>query len=303
MKEMNNKPSLLILAAGMGSRYGGLKQMDPVGPHGEIVLDYSVYDALRAGFGKIVLVIRKEMEALFREAIGARLERQADVAYAFQEIGSVPTAAPRTKPWGTGHAVLAARSELAGSFAMINADDFYGRHSFQILGDYLRSSSPASAHFAMVGFPLRQTLSEHGHVARGICFCDAEDHLLGVEERTRIEKKGEGAVFFDASQRAQEMTGDELASMNLWGFTQVLFPELERQFNEFVAANASNPKAEFYIPSVVDRMIKTGLAQVKCLRTSSAWFGVTYREDKPRVMSSIRELIQRGEYPEALWPS
>src|SRR5512138_114130 len=295
------KPTLLVLAAGIGSRYGGLKQIDPIGPGGETIIDYSVYDALRAGFGKLVFVIRKDIEATFREVIGSRFEKRIAVDYVFQELNALPPGFSlppgRTKPWGTAHAVLTAASAVREPFAAINADDFYGQDSFQTLGRYLQSSTQD---YAMVGFVLRNTLSEFGSVARGVCRLSPDNYLESVVELTKIEKDGSGARNTDASGHVHPLTGDEIVSLNMWGFTPSLFAHLQREFVAFLHQDGANPKAEFFIPTVVNTLINTGQTRLKVLPTSSSWFGVTYREDRPRVVASIRELIQRGDYPEKL---
>lgn len=287
--------TLVVLAAGMGSRYGGLKQIDPVGPGGETVLDYAVFDALRAGFTRVVFVIRKDFEDLFRNAIGARYAGRATVDYVFQSLDALPPGftvpAGREKPWGTGHAVWCAREALSGDFAVINADDFYGADSFQRLAQFLARARGGA--FAMVGFRLANTLSEHGTVARGICTSDEAGMLRTVVERTGIDPKdvGPGHAF----------SGEEIVSLNCWGFTPALFAGLDRQFREFLKTRAHEPKAEFYLPAAVSAMIERGEATVRVLPTESSWFGVTYREDKPRVEASIAALVQAGRYPAKLW--
>ncbi|QYM78878.1 nucleotidyltransferase [Horticoccus luteus] len=300
----NSAPALLILAAGMGSRYGGLKQIDPVGPGGEAVLDYSVYDALAAGFGKLVFVIRRDFESAFREKVGRRFEARADVRYVFQERDALPgdhaVAAEREKPWGTGHAVWCARAELTEPFAVINADDFYGADSFRQLGRFLAATNPAGqpAHCCMIGFRLAKTLSEFGAVSRGICTVDADHHLTAVNEATGIERAhvaghgGAGTPLF---------TGDEIVSMNCWGFTPGVLASVERQLSAFLAAHGRELKSEFYLPSAVTGLIDTGEAVVTVLPTAAAWFGVTYREDRPRVVAALQTLIETGAYPAALW--
>ncbi len=296
------KPSLLVLAAGMGSRYGGLKQIDPVGPAGQTIIDYSIYDALRAGFGKLVFVIRRDLEQQFRELVGQRFEQRLPVHYAFQELGDLPPgfALPpmRTKPWGTAQAVLAGQSAIQEPFAAINADDFYGAQSFRLLADHLSSGS---SDFAMAAFILRQTLSDFGSVARGVCEVGPEGNLKSIVELTRIERDGPGAKNTDSAGRVTKLTGDEPVSMNFWGFTPAIFPALRAQFAAFLERSGRNEKAEFYIPSVVNELVNSGQARVRLLRTGAPWFGITYREDRPRVIESIRHLVARGEYPEKLW--
>jgi UTP-glucose-1-phosphate uridylyltransferase len=301
-----SQPALLVLAAGMGSRYGGLKQIDPVGPHGEIVIDYSIYDALRAGFGRVVFVIRKDIEASFRDAIGRRLEAHANVSYVFQELDALPAgyAVPpdRAKPWGTGHAIMMAHQTLQEPFASINADDFYGAHSYQVLGQALTQTKAQATDYFMVGFTLRHTLSDYGTVARGICQTNPEGFLQRVEEHTKIEKAHEGgARSYDADGQSIPLSGNELASMNMWGFTPALFPQLETEFRKFLDHRKGDLKAELYIPSVVDTLIAQKQARVKVLTSPDQWFGVTYKEDKPLVMQSIRAMIAAGQYPEKLW--
>jgi len=300
------KPTLVILAAGMGTRYGGLKQIDPVGPAGEAILDYSMYDALHAGFERVVFVIRRDIETAFRETVGRRFEQRVDVGYVFQELDRVPgdfvVPATRQKPWGTAHAVLAAADAVQTPFAVINADDFYGAESYATLARFLgQAGDDAKAHYALVGFKLRNTLSDHGHVARGICACDNDLYLQVVTERTRILKRGEAAVFLDETEQEHPLTGDEWVSMNMWGFTPSYFVHAERLFGEFLQSHGQEEKSELYIPSVVDALIGETLADVKVLPTASPWFGVTYREDKPSVVESIQKLVQAGRYPNPLW--
>lgn len=299
------KPTVLILAAGIGSRYGGLKQMDPVGPSGEIVLDYSIHDALRAGFGRAVFVIRRDIEEAFRERIGGKWEARLPCAYAFQELGDVPPgmAVPdgRAKPWGTAHAIRAGREEISGPFAAINADDFYGAAAFRALAGHLTGSAGPSAH-CMVAFRLGQTLSEHGSVSRGVCLCGPDRLLTGIEERTRITRHPDGTLWDEPEGGpAAALTGDEPVSMNCWGFQPSVFGELNAAFEAFLRGPGGvSPKAEFTIPSVVDGLIRSGRGTVEVLDTPSRWFGVTYREDKGTVQASIRALIDAGDYPPAL---
>jgi hypothetical protein len=294
-------PTLLVLAAGMGSRYGGLKQIDPVGPSGETVLDYAVFDARRAGFGRVVFVIRKDFEELFREKIGARYAGKIAVDYVFQSIDALPAGsvvpAGREKPWGTGHAVWCARDAVKENFAVINADDFYGADSFAQLATFLQGEDGLALKrpaFAMVGFRLANTLSEHGAVSRGVCVADAAGALRSITERTGILASEVGAGV------GKKFTGDELVSMNCWGFTPALFTALDGQLREFLAARGGDAKAEFYLPAAVSDQITREQAAVRVLPTASAWFGVTYREDKPRVTAAIKELVGRGLYPEKL---
>jgi len=297
------KPTLLVLAAGIGSRYGGLKQIDPIGPGGETIIDYSVFDALRAGFGKLVFVIRRVIEEQFKQHIGSRFERRVAVEYVFQELDKLPPGfslpSNRRKPWGTAHALLMGADVIREPFAAINADDFYGMNSFQLLSRHLASGSPD---YSMVGFVLKNTLSEFGSVARGVCQTTADDYLQSVVELTHIERNGNAAKHTDASGRVHPLTGEEVVSLNLWGFTPGIFEHLQRELVSFLNQRGQDEKAEFFIPSVVNTLIGTGLARLRVLRTPDSWFGVTYREDRPRVIQSVRQLIQRGDYPERLWP-
>ncbi len=300
-------PSLCVLAAGMGTRYGGLKQIDPVGPHGETILDYSIYDALRAGFSRVVFVIRRDIEEAFRDAIGRRFEALTDVAYAFQSLDQVPvgvTPPPdRTKPWGTAHAVWAARSVIDEPFTVINADDFYGSSAYRSMAGFL-GTVPAGGcnHYAMVGFQLHNTLSDHGHVARGICLVDDQGALQQIEEHTKILKRGNHAVSLGHDDQEMLLTGNEWVSMNCWGFTPTVFPQLGTYFARFLQAYAADPKAEFFIPLLIESLIKEGNADVRVLPSHDAWFGVTYREDKPAVTAAIADLSAQGAYPAPLWP-
>lgn len=299
--------TLVVLAAGMGSRYGGLKQIDPVGPSGETVLDYAVFDAARAGFARVVFVIRRDFEAIFREKVGARYAGRIQVDYVFQALDALPPGftppAGREKPWGTGHAVWCARDAVRENFAVINADDFYGADSFAQLARFLRAAQ--GAQFAMVGFRLANTLSEHGTVSRGVCAAAADGTLRSIVEQTSIAPADIGA--------GRKFSGDEIVSMNCWGFTPALFAGLDAQFRAFLsrvagksggeaeAAPADPAKAEFYLPASVSAMVARGEAAVRVLPTESAWFGVTYREDKPRVSSAIADLVRTGKYPAKLF--
>lgn len=295
-------PTLLVLAAGMGSRYGGLKQIDPVGPAGEAIIDYSIYDALRAGFGKVVFVIRRDIEEAFRSTIGAHFEQRVPVEYAFQQLDDLPAGftvpAGRTRPWGTAHAILAARNVVREPFAVINADDFYGAEGYRALAAHLVSGAPDQA---MVGFVLRNTLSDFGSVARGICDVSADGYLRGVVETTNIERDGNGGRTTDAEGRVTRLTGDEIVSMNMWGFAPSVFDNLHSFFLSFLAARGADQKAECYLPSAVTAAIDSGRVRIRVLASQDAWFGVTYREDRPRVVDSIRALIAAGLYPEKLW--
>lgn len=301
------QPTVVVLAAGMGSRYGGLKQVDPVGPSGETIMDYSVFDAVRAGFGRVVFVIRKEFEAVFRSSVGSKYAGHIPVDYAFQSMDDLPEGvsvpAARVKPWGTAHAIRAARRAVQTPFAAINADDFYGRDAFQRLADFLkRPQVPAAKpRFAMVGYRLDQTLSEYGSVARGVCTVGPGGLLQTVTEMTRLVRVPGGAENREDPAKPVVLSGAARVSMNLWGFMPSLFGALETRFPAWLAANAGNPKAEWFIPFVVDEMVKDGQAEVEVLPTDSAWFGVTYREDKPWVIAAVRKRVEAGEYPEKLW--
>ena len=289
------------MAAGMGSRYGGLKQIDPVGPSGETIMDYSVFDALRAGFGKLVFIIRREIEAPFRETIGARFEGRIPVSYVFQELDKLPPGftppAGRKKPWGTAHAILMAAEAVKEPFAVINADDFYGPQSFQLVGRHLQSGT---REHAMVGFVLKNTLSEFGMVARGVCRATPDDFLQSVTELTQIERDGDGAKYTAPDGKVQPLSGTETVSMNMWGFCPSVFEHLQREFTQFLRTHPGDEKAEFYITSAVTSLV-AAREQVKVLHTPDSWFGVTYRDDRPRVVESIRRLIASGAYPEKLW--
>ena len=297
-----SKPTLLVLAAGMGSRYGGLKQIDPVGPAGETIIDYSIYDAMRAGFGKLVFVIRHDIEQQFREVVGSRFEKRIAVEYVFQELDKLPPGytlpAGRTKPWGTTHAILMAENVIKEPFAAINADDFYGRSAYAVLAKHLTSGS---LDYAMVGFILKNTLSDHGSVARGVSKTDANHYLTSIVEMTKIEHDGSGAKNTDADGKVTHLSGDEAVSMNFWGFTPALFPQIKVEFEKFLKRAGGEQKSECYIPMTVGDLVTNGLAKVKVLRSPDSWFGVTYREDRPTVVESIRKLIAKGEYPEKLW--
>lgn len=299
-------PTLLILAAGMGSRYGGLKQLDSVGPSGETLLDYSVFDAMRAGFGRVVFVIRRDFEQEFRERIGCRYEQRVDVDYVFQEKDAVPSGycvpETRRKPSGTGHAIWCARDQIKEPFAAINADDFYGADAYRALSRFFAQPARTSdiPQFAMVGYRLGRTLSEHGSVARGVCSVDATGCLQSIEECVGIEKVGSGARVKSAGGVVAEFNGSETVSMNFWGFTPALFPMLGEGLKQFLSQCADDEKAEYYIPAAVAGMIASNAARVSVLSSESSWFGVTYREDKPLVTESIARLVAAGDYPSNL---
>jgi NDP-sugar pyrophosphorylase family protein len=301
--------TLLVLAAGMGSRYGGLKQLDPVGPAGETLLDYSIFDARRAGFERVVFVIRRAFEAEFRQRVGAAYGQVLDVAYVYQELDNLPAgfspAAARVKPWGTGHAIWCAREEVQTPFAAINADDYYGAAAYQALADHFRAPQPPGkpASCAMVGYRLGQTLSEHGRVSRGVCAVDDRGQLVTVREFTGIENAPPGARHTAADGTITEFSGREIVSMNFWGLTPAVFPLLEQKLHEFLLTRGGEESAEFYIPTAMTGLVAQGSARVQVFLTDSRWFGVTYREDKPTVEAALRELVAAGVYPASLWPS
>jgi dTDP-glucose pyrophosphorylase len=299
-------PTIIILAAGIGSRYGSLKQMDEVGPSGETIMDYSLFDALRAGFGRAVFVIRRSIEAEFKETILGRLKGKVEAGYVFQELEDVPPGfqipAERKKPWGTSHAVLAAAAAVDTPFAVINADDFYGRRAFEIMAGFLSGLGNDDDRYALVGYLVENTLSEHGSVARGVCDVAADGWLRGIVERTHVEKgKDGGAVYQDAAGRLVAVPAGTAVSMNFWGFAPNFFGYARAAFGRFLAARGLEPKAELYIPDVVSELIQAGRARVTVLPTPESWFGVTYREDKPRVSAELERLVAAGEYPAYLW--
>lgn len=292
--------TLLVLAAGMGSRYGGLKQMDPVGPSGETLLDYSVFDALRSGFRRVVFVIRRDFEEEFREKIGRRFEGRADVAYVFQQLNDLPggfsVPAERSKPWGTGHAIWCARTAVGSPFLAINADDFYGRQAIGAVGSFLAAQPADATSYCMAGYHLDTTLSDNGPVSRGVCEVGPDGIMAGIREFTKIERDadgigGEGARFL----------GTERVSLNCWGFTPAVFPDLEASFAGFLSRRGGEEKSEFYIPDAVFGLIASGRAAVRVLPVESQWFGVTYREDRPSVIGALAGLVADGEYPSPLW--
>lgn len=303
------KPVLVIMAAGMGSRYGGLKQIDPVDEQGHIIMDFSIFDAKRAGFEKVVFIIKKENEADFKEVIGKRMAKHMEVAYAFQDLNNLPEgfAVPegRVKPWGTAHAVLSAIDEIEGPFAVINADDYYGRDAFQTIYDYLSTHEDDEKYrYTMVGYELQNTVTDNGHVARGICQVSADGRLEGIQERTRIEKR-DGKIAFteDEGETWTYVPGETLVSMNMWGFTRSILEEIQTGFPAFLEKGlAENPmKCEYFLPTVVDNLEKAGRAEVSVLSSKDKWFGVTYKEDKPVVVEAIRKMKEDGLYPEKLW--
>ena len=299
------KPTLLVLAAGMGSRYGSLKQMDGVGPNNEAIIDYSIYDAIRAGFGRVVFVIRHSFEKDFREIFSPqRFAGKIEVDYVFQELDYLPKgfSVPegREKPWGTNHAVMMAAKAIDGPFAVINADDFYGRDAYGKMSQYLQSVAGKQKKYCMVGYYLRNTLSDFGSVSRGVCEVDAQGNLTSMVERTSIEKV-DGKAYYKENDAAFPLADDTIVSMNLFGFTPDYFKYSEDYFKTFLAENMTKLKAEFFIPLMVNKLVSEGTAELKVLETDAQWFGVTYREDRPFVVDKIKSLIAAGEYPENLW--
>ena len=302
------RPTLVVLAAGIGSRYGGVKQIDPVGPGGELIIDYSIYDALRAGYGKVVFVIKKAIEDDFREIIGDTIDRQCETEYVFQKVNEVPNGvqipANRTRPWGTGQATLLCKGVVDGPVAVINADDFYGPTSFQTLHDYLVTARDHDGvyDYCMVGYVLENTLTEHGHVARGVCSTDEEGYLVEIHERTHIEKLGDVAKYTeDGGETWHEIPMDSPVSMNMWGFTPSIFGELETLFPRFLQEADNLETAEFFLPEAVGTLLRAKKARVKVLPTQERWVGMTYRADKPAVEQYIGELVRQGVYQENLW--
>lgn len=298
------KPTLLILAAGIGSRYGSLKQIDGLGPHGETIIDYSVYDAIQAGFGKVVFVIRRSIEQEFKESFAGKFSDQIEIDYVLQELDNIPAGMSvpdgRQKPWGTGHAVLVSADAIQEPFAMINADDYYGREAFQGMADYLRSLSIDAMEYSIMGYKLENTLSENGAVSRGICEKDTEGYLTAITERTKIYK-AEAGIGFDEDAAFQVLAADTPVSMNMMGFTPTVFPLAQRYFAQFMAERGTELKSEFYIPSILAQAITEDTAKVKVLSSDANWFGVTYKDDRPVVVSKLAQLTSEGIYPAPLW--
>jgi len=299
------KPTLLVLAAGMGSRFGGLKQMEGLGPNGETIMDYSVFDAVRAGFGKIVFVIRHSFENDFREIVLKKYENIVPVEIVFQELEYVPKGCAynkeRIKPWGTNHAILMGKDAINEVFAVINADDFYGKESFQILHDYLITLADKKNEYCMVGYHVGNTLSENGTVSRGVCTCDKDRFLTSIVEHTHIECIGGIAQYKNECGQSQKLANETPVSMNMWGFTPDYFDYSLNSFKEFLQARGNELTSEYYIPTVVNNLISDGKASVKVLDTPSKWFGVTYAEDRSQVVLRLNELIIKGVYPTKLW--
>jgi UTP-glucose-1-phosphate uridylyltransferase len=299
------KPSLLILAAGIGSRYGSLKQMDEFGPSGETLIDYSVFDAFRAGFHKVTFVISRNMENEFREIFSKRYQDKIEVHYVLQEIEDVPegiqVSTHRIKPWGTGHAVLVVASKINEPFAVLNGDDFYGAESFKILFSYLSSLDKADKRYCLVGYKLSRTLSEHGYVSRAICELDEEGYLKSIVERTHVLKIQGKIAYQDEEGTMIPIEEDPIVSTNLMGFTPSVFSHLEFYFERFIQKHSQNAKTEFFLPDILNQIIQSHKARVKVLKTEENWFGVTYKEDKTAVTKKIQDLVHQGIYPENLW--
>jgi dTDP-glucose pyrophosphorylase len=297
------EPTLLILAAGMASRYGSMKQIQSFGPGGETIMDYSIYDAIRAGFKKVVFIIRKEFADDFKAIVEPRLKGKIAIEYVYQDLKSFteghPVPAERTKPWGTAHAVLCAKDAVNEPFAVINADDFYGRDAFEKAYKFLTAEVSDNT-YSIIGYELLKTLSDNGTVNRGVCVADAKGNLVSIAERLNI-KKAEGKIMTDDDQQPRELPLDSQVSMNFWCFSTSIFPYSEKLFNEFLDKNVSNPKSEFFIPIVADRFIKDGKGVIKVIPTSAQWFGVTYKEDAPEVKENLNQLVKAGEYPPSLW--
>ena len=294
------------MAAGMGSRYGGLKQLDGVGPKGETIMDFSIYDAIQSGFADVVFVVREKFRAEFEEKVASKFKGKVKYSIVTQEPDNLPEGfspkEPREKPWGTGQAVLSAKDVITRPFAVINSDDFYGRESFKVLADYLSGIKKGEkGNFCMVGFSLKNTLSESGSVSRGICTTDSESHLLKVEEHSNIRKEGGKILGENLKGIEHELKPSTATSMNMWGFTSDYLDESESLFREFLKQNIDEPKKEFYVPSVVSTMIQEGKAEVKVLETPSTWFGVTYKEDRPKVVAKLKEMAENGTYPSPLF--
>lgn len=299
------KPTLFVLAAGMGSRYGGLKQLDGVGPSGETIMDYSIFDAIKAGFGKLVFVIRKSFEADFREKIVKKYEKIVPVEVVFQELDNLPEGVlpnpERVKPWGTNHAVMMGKDVIHEPFAVINADDFYGADGFQVISDFLTALKDSENRYCMVGYRVGNTLSESGTVARGVCETDADGNLTGVVERTQVMRIDGVVKYKDENDNWVEIADNTPVSMNMWGFTPDYFKHSEEFFIDFLKTNADNIKAEFFIPLLVNHLAVNGISTVKVLDTTSQWFGVTYADDRAGVVAKLQELVDDGEYPSPLW--
>ncbi len=298
------QPTLVILAAGMASRYGSMKQIQSFGPSGETIMDYSIYDAIRAGFKKVVFIIREDFAEEFKAIFEPKLNGKIETAYVFQKLdaflGNHTLPADRKKPWGTAHAVLSCKDEVKENFAVINADDFYGADAFQKAYNFLTTDCNEKT-YCIVGYELKKTLSENGSVSRGVCEVDADGNLTSIVERTKIYRNEQGKITFEDEGTLHEVSEDSKVSMNFWGFAPNVFEVMEKQFAEYIDENINNPKAEFFIPLVADYFSKSGQGVIKVIPTSSQWFGVTYKEDAPSVQASLDALVDAGEYPNNLW--
>ncbi|RFZ95190.1 nucleotidyltransferase [Mucilaginibacter conchicola] len=298
------KPTLLILAAGMASRYGSMKQVDGFGPNGETIIDYSIYDAIKAGFGKVSFIIREEFAEPFKAIFEPKLAGRIETDYVYQSFDLTPFGIneqiERAKPWGTAHAVLAAHKQIHEPFCVINADDFYGYEAFEKMAQFL-TTEVADDKYALMGYQIDRTLSDYGTVSRGVCAVDENGNMTEVNERTEVYFKEDGSVAYRDATGEHPLSNDTRVSMNFWGFTPAVFKQSEELFRKFVEANKNNPKSEFFIPLVADDLIKTGTASFKVIPTANKWFGVTYKEDKPIVQASISELVNNGTYPANLW--
>jgi len=300
------KPTLLILAAGMGSRYGSMKQTEQFGPSGETITDYSIFDSQRAGFGKVVFVISPAMEEEFKTSYIKKFPANIDIDYVIQGIDKIPSgikiSPERKKPWGTAHAVLMAAEKITTSFAVINADDFYGRESFKVVAEYLTGTIEKDIlELCMAGYPIRNTLSKYGSVSRGICEINRHGYLISITERTKVKETPKGIINHEENEEELLLPTNCLVSMNLFGFTPGIFRPLQEHFNEFITKNSMDPKSELYIPLVVDNLIRSGRARTRVLKTDAIWFGVTYKEDRPNVLEMINSLVKQGIYPSNLW--
>ena len=298
------QPTLVILAAGMASRYGSMKQIQSFGPSGETIMDYSIYDAIKAGFGKVVFIIREEFAENFKNIFEPKLAGKIKTGYVYQKLdsftGEFEVPAERQKPWGTSHAVLCCKDEVKEPFVVINADDFYGQDAFKKAYDFLTSECNDST-YCIVGYELKRTLSENGSVSRGVCEVDEKGNLTSINERTKIYRNDSGKITYEDESGLHEVSENSAVSMNFWGFAPNVFDITEKLFHEFLAENKDNPKSEFFIPIVADKFSKSGMGNIKVIPTTAQWFGVTYKEDAPSVQKSIDDLVKSGEYPANLW--